>query len=354
MVLNPYGLGRIADALGVLMLVGVFQAVLKSCSSMLRFAHGRHVLVTFRGMMSLLLVIASVYFIFFIPVRRTARVPLFIDLSQSEDVYTPEDVEVVRGIDEEPAVVAGQEIAKLQSVELQEEMSQIQTSIQRVTARMRAIRASRFGDSEKENELPELQQTREALEKQLEELVERLGAMTLSARSSGVFIDPPERNDSREGSSELPGWQGVPLDPRNEGVTIPAGTLIGRVGQQGEFEGRIAFEESLLPEIAIGQRVDIVCEQNPHQIIHGRITRISQVSVDDGRLKNLLLWNLPVQLAADGTPRLATVYYEARVGLDISDPALRVFVPGAARIHLEPLPVATQISRFLQATFRAN
>lgn len=351
--LKPYGLERIADVLGVIMLLGVMRSGLRSAASFQREVRERRHVRPIRMVVSMGVLAALTGIVLFLPVSRTIKATAFVELADGEDLYLGTDGILQDARPPGGGVESHQQIARFDAPQLRATAAALQTSLIRAEARIAAIEAQRFDLERSVSELPELRETRRALAKQLQELQTKLDALELSAHNGGILVDPPHKLNADPDRDALPEWSGVPLDRRNANVSLAAGTLVARIGNPGQFEVRIAFPEQDLLDVEIGQRVDLVCEQYPHRTLAGEIVEISRLSVDERRIREFLLWKLPIQFQAEGGPRLGDVYYEARVKLLTSEPQLRVYAPGVARIHVTPIPIGERVVRFIASTFRS-
>jgi putative peptide zinc metalloprotease protein len=178
--------------------------------------------------------------------------------------------------------------------------------------------------------------------------------LTVRADSDGCFFDPKEQFSTPTSvePDELPNWDGYPLDAKNCGAVLPAGTVIGRISPPGAMVARMAVSEADLGEVRIGQRVRLISEQSPSRLLFGTVTDISPRVVDPDEVRLMLLWQLPFIFGADGRAMLEQPYHEVVARIEGRHDELRTFVPGIAGIEVRAESLSARMLRFCQQTFR--
>jgi putative peptide zinc metalloprotease protein len=202
--------------------------------------------------------------------------------------------------------------------------------------------------------LPTTRKKLESVTSELEQLEQQERTLTLRAPSAGQVLPPPIRR-SQTAAGMLPTWSGTPLDKRNAGATLAAGTLFCLVGDPQHCEARLAIEQEAVAAVAVGQQVELKLQQQPARTLVGRIAAISPLDLAETVPDELRAWDLPFQFDASGTPVLDGTYYQALVTLeDTGEIAATLRSRGKARIHVAPETLAETIRRWFHRTFRSS
>jgi putative peptide zinc metalloprotease protein len=152
---------------------------------------------------------------------------------------------------------------------------------------------------------------------------------------------------------QLASWSGRPLDARNVGTYLEAGTLLCRIAPRGHLEAILAIDQSQLDFVRAGQHVDLFLASQPGQTRPGRIATIAEqnMAASPTRLAARAGGELATRPDESGIERPLSVIYQASVPID--DPSGRTIVGGTgiARIHAGYQPVAYRLWRAACRTF---
>lgn len=354
LTLVEHGLQRLAPAVALLLLAGVLASVAAGIGTLLAEARRLGGRTGNRRAAVPIVAAAITAFVLFWPIPRTIRVSMFTDLANAQELCVCEPARLsARGaLPEELA--AGTIIAEFDAPLMQTEAAGLHAEIGLLDARIAAIRAS-IGEGLPEAELlPALIESAAAVRRQLAELQVRERRLTVRADSDGCFFDPQEQFSTPTSvePDELPNWDGYPLDAKNCGAVLPAGTVIGRISPPGAMVARMAVSEADLGEVRIGQRVRLISEQSPSRLLFGTVTDISPRVVDPDEVRLMLLWQLPFIFGADGRAMLEQPYHEVVARIEGRHDELRTFVPGIAGIEVRAESLSARMLRFCQQTFR--
>jgi putative peptide zinc metalloprotease protein len=200
--------------------------------------------------------------------------------------------------------------------------------------------------------------TQERLQEKKDELLHRVAdreRLTLRAPIAGVVIPSAAITSSKEQateSTELPRWSGSPLDEANLGTTLATGTELCLIGQSDQFEAIIAIDQGVVEFVVPGQKVELMIDHVPDEILTGEIVDIAEIDLDVAPRELIEHDEFPTRLDAEGVPRPLATAYQARVRLDPVASQLIVRATGLAKIQSLPQSAGQRLMRFFRQTFR--
>ena len=143
---------------------------------------------------------------------------------------------------------------------------------------------------------------------------------------------PPEWQSEPRKADELSGWRGSPLEERNRGAKLEAGTLFCLVGDPRRVEAVAIVDQSDVERIAVGARAELKFDQAAGEILSGTVTEVAELDVDVAPRQLAYGGELPVRKDNSGVARPLTASYQVRVELDPHDCKLLLGTPGRVKI----------------------
>ena len=248
------------------------------------------------------------------------------------------------------AVSAGDVIAELESPPLQREIDKLTRECDMLTLRCRNLDSRRGEDPEAAAAIPtaaeELAHARQRLEQRLEDQ----RRLQLQALVDGVVFaaaDVPEVQRGRE----LGAWTRTPLEPRNIGCWLAAGTVFCIVGQPHEFEALLVVGQSEIELVAAGQPVRLSLDQLPGKILEGTVAEVAAVNLEMIPPELVGARDTAVVRDKAGALKPAETSYQARVTIAERDLPISLRSRGRAKIRVGSVPLGQQLYRLFRQTF---
>ncbi len=264
-------------------------------------------------------------------------------------VYATVAGQLVTAAEEGQWAARGTVLAELHNHELARE---IQSLVGQQAVQLRHItnlRRQQFGDPQVAAELLAAEKTLQAIEGQLAEQRLLEARLTIRSPSAGVVLPPPDRT-STSPHGMLPSWSGSPLQSRNRGAYIEAGTLLCHVGDPRHLEAVVVVEPSQVELVQVGQRVQVYLAGGPAVALPGEVIAISEMNIDAAPPELVSTGDLPVQPEFDRRGTLSTPYYQAVVRLEPNSTDVLPGLVGRARIKVANQSLFTRFRRLLGQT----
>ena len=350
-LLQPFGLevlalfltfGSLAIAL-CRSVVGIVKSVIEAGSESMN----RMRIVT-SGVAVACIVLASLT----IPLPLRGHAPLVVEPMGLRNIYSQVDG-CVKQILVQPGqlVVAGQPLVTLQSDSLEAEHATILNRLRQQQLQTAFYRAT--GDSAGlDLALKSLSTATDELSR-IERQVRRLKIL---APCSGVLIEPPTQStNSLADNALLTGWQGSPLESRNHGAWLTAGSQIGSIAPNNEGWQAVLFvDQADRTDVQSGKDVEISLAHSPGRILRGRIQKIGtrEEEFAPTALSNKFGGGLPtVSDGRGGVERLTSATYRATVAIESPVTALATGMRGQARFQSSDTTLASFCHTWIRRTF---
>ncbi len=156
-------------------------------------------------------------------------------------------------------------------------------------------------------------------------------------------------NDSKaRRREEADGWTGTPLDAKNVGCYLTAGTEVCEVGPSSDRKIAMMVSQQEVELIRLGQHVRVFCPSPSRSIFRGTVESIESSPVYEQPIEVVVSGKIPVD-AVGGKPNrsLVPVY---RVNVELEEERtdqLPVRSVGTARVQLDRCSVFDRVHRFI-------
>ena len=306
-----------------------------------------------RTIISTCVCIAGLLFVMAIPIPIYRGVPLFAEPEGIRHVYASYDgVLTQRTAVQGETVKKGQVIAVLRNYEFEDQSRQIALEYQ--NAKVDSDTAHRTEDHasflEQETKLQQTLAMQEQLATQFEEL-------EIRAPCDGMVIWPEKRQavtqeQQRKGLST---WTNVPLDPQNEKCLFLEGDHLFSVAPSKKFVAKMVVDQHDRNDLDIETAVRIKFDHSPLEILHGKVTEISQ---EHSEVVPVLLTSkrggkIPTVTDSAGEERLTSNAYFVTASLEDSAPNSLVYLTrGKGRFLVSNRTTGQWIYRWFAITFR--
>lgn len=353
---EPYRLDVIGQALGTLAVVGLVLAPLRRVQRFLSVP-GRWTLVNKTRLSATLSVLGGLLLATcVVPLPHRVYAPLEVRPRDAQAVYAEAKGVLMRTLVKPgDRVVAGQPLVELADVDLALDVERLVGRRDEAKVVLASLHQQQFRDATADVRLTVAEQTATALEQLVAQRHRDLQRLVPKAPAAGTVLPPPEIPADRREAGELATWTGTPLDEWNLGATLPAGTMLCRIGDPARMEAVLVVDQGDVEFLKLGQAVEILLEELPGRTWHGTIREISKtdVKVTPRQLSNKAGGEVATKTDAGGGERPRSTSYQVRVQpLDDPDGLLRMGLSGRAQIHAGSQTAASMLARAFAKTFR--
>ena len=346
--LAPQGLGVVSVLLAAIVIAGLLAApVIRTVQWIRRPALERPIdrrrllpAVVVAGLAAAVLCMA--------PVPQHARAPLVVEPADATPVYAVTSGRLGEAVRCGSRVEAGDVLVRLENIDLEVQLAELNGRRARLEARIAAMEARRDRDPSAARSLPTERQSLQALERQLQLLEESRARLTLIAPRGGIVIPSPAV-ESDPTATEPPPLS--PIEPDQQGRFIPAGTLMCLVGETERVQVVLLVDDNAIDLVQPGQSVTLQMDAIPWQRPRGVVRGVSRQEMAPQQ-ENAASWvRLAAADAAGETTDARRVDFEARVELDKHDPRLRIGGRGSALVTVRSEPLGMRAYRALRRLF---
>ncbi|MDO5554024.1 MAG: biotin/lipoyl-binding protein [Planctomycetia bacterium] len=304
-------------------------------------------------------------FCLFVPLPYSVYAPVVLDLRSDPvitgNVLVPKtggqlvSIETMDG----QKVSKGQLLAQLKNPALDQQLAELQGQLSETEKEYEMY--SYFGNQQEAiARQKEILARYDALRNMIVTRLHEREQLALRAPVDGIVVSPYWRMDrekkNEDMSSQLPEWEGTPLQSRNLNTTLQPGTMFCAVGNPARMEAIIVVDQSKIDFVHKDQNVRIKMDELPGKTFRSTIFRT--IDIEHNRMENV-----PVQLSTKGGGAVATETveggierplspsYRVRVDLDNEDLMLKVGMTGQAKIHVKPQTLWQRFWRLVQDVF---
>ncbi len=352
--LKPYRLQVIAEGLAAASIAGIIGQPAWSVVRFFRIPGRRQEIKHKRLKLSLAVVTVVMALACVVPLPQRVYGTLDISPLDPHNVYVKVPGELVElRVRPGAKVEAGTTLARLENSELNLSIARLAAERDRFRAELASLRHRRFQDPIAADQVPEIEKTLAAYEKQLTQKLADRQSLTLVATRRGTVLPAPDQAKQPLAESELPTWFGNPFEPRNANCHLVDGTLFCRVGDPDRYEAVVILDQHDLGLVAVGQEVEVQLDTLPHQRLRGQVAEISKLDVklSPKHLSNKAGGELATRTDETGRERPLSVSYQVRVPLEAAGHELRTALRGRAKIHVAPEAAAPRLWRWFCQTF---
>ena len=351
-MLQPHGLQVIGHALLAVTVIGMLLAPLRSAANYVSTPGSLGRLRAGRISFTLLISMAIMAAILFVPLPRSTLVPASIQPRGAERVYVRAGG-ILTEVLVEPGdhVAAGDPLARVANPELMLRRADLAGKLERLQIRLRNLKRQQGQDPTADQQLPHVATALADLVDQRESLDREIDALTLRATQAGVVIAPPSRNEETA-ADDLSFWSGSALDRENLHCRLETGDLFCLIAAPSDWEAVLAVAQSDLGEVHAKQAVTIRLDQYASASLTGEITRLAENQIADrsdaSNVDPLLAQAVARWQHDDGMPPP----YLASVPLDHVEQRLLPGFTGEAKIRLRNRSLGQRAWRYLIETVR--
>lgn len=356
-LLEPYGLQLLGQLIA---LAAVYSLVVHPIVQVVRYfaVPGRLAMVK-RWRVSVTGAVVGVLLlvVLFVPLPYYVNCSFYVQPRDSAAVYV-----TVPGVTEEifvqpnEHVETGQKILQLRSSELDQMIARQTTELAISQARYIAAERMAHEPGSTINNIETTKKAFDAAERQLAQRTNERRRLEIVAPVAGTVLAAPyvARPDDTD-SGRLIAWYGHPLERRNRGAYLEAGTLVCQiVPDVSKLEAVLAIDQADIEFIRPDEPVVLWIRQLPGREFRSRVGRISPVkmtSVPKG-LSSQYGGDLVTTANPDGSDQPQSTTYQVSVVLNEVDARALAGATGWARVRAGHLTIGQRLWRTLWRTFR--
>lgn len=285
----------------------------------------------------------------FTPIPTRVTTLAMVQADDVAHVYVTAEGTLVHSVRPGTRVSKDDELARLVEPKLERELARLEGQVKEHRVRLDQLEKRRVQDPGIAIQIPTAKEALLDAEQQLARRKEDARRLILTAPRAGVVIDPPHQNRSQHGS--LNGWSGSPLDERNQGCYLNAGTTVCLVAEPTELSATLVINQDQIPLIRAGQSVRLRWDESPGNVQYGTITEVADLDIDLLTADLIRRIRLPTRFTASGQIKPVGTWYHARIRLDPSSDDLLPGTVGAAKVIVDPQSLFTQFRRWFGRTF---
>lgn len=288
-----------------------------------------------------------------IPVPSRIHVPVISEIDSDHRVYVQVDGRVIQTADAEQKVAEGDVLAVLKNEDLEADLLKTDGEIAIQRQHLESLELRSNNNPEAAAQIPTAESALEDLQQQRQVLQRQLDQLTIRAPADGVVIPAPHKVDQGDSDRFLVQWSGSPLDEKNRGCLLRRGELLCLIGDAHALQARLFVDQDQIELIRVGDPVSILFDGNSIHSIQGTVNEIStdqSVQIPRNLSANPALG---LERKEDGTVALIDGAYSVTAVLDETSP--QEILPGTcgrAVVVGRTQTLWQIVSRFIQLNFR--
>jgi len=355
---RPYGLEIIGHLLIAISMIGMVVIPMFKVAKFFAWPGRFREVKTFRFLTTCALVLLLTWAIFSIPVTHHVTASFVTRPVDAQMVYAiaPGTLTEVSLRPGDP-VSAGQQIARLESIDLEIETERLRGQSEQLNASIASYRAITGVNVANARLIAETKMKLDEVERQIELQDKVEGHLVSVAQRDGVILPPPNIPARPYDSSarQLRMWSGSPLDAENENLFVEPGTLICMVGDPDDMKATLAVEQSERALIEVSQRVRLMLDELPGVEFEGKVEFISQDPMTSvaRELSQNNGGGIATRVSASGEEVPMLTWYEVTVRIESQTeyPVMTGF-RGIAKIKTSNMPLGDRLIRYFTNVVR--
>lgn len=362
-IFEPYGLKPLGQAIALMSIWGLLGQPMVKLYKYFKVPGRLHKVKRVPLLITLLIIAGVIASIATVPLPSYVYAPAVIHPRGAASVYAKvpavlKEVLVEAG----DQVTAGQELARLESIDLEIEIARLEGEVAGYQVEIRSLSNLAFSEESAASQLAQVKTSLASAEEQLEKQREDAARLVLRAPKDGVIMSPDYRTDRGRDPKELSPWIGTPLSKKNLGATLEQGERFCRVGDPRALEARLAIAQNDIDLVTEGQEVRLMLNQSTDVVYRSAIRIISRDDLPESppRLSSLTGGPVATETDPSGAAKPLTPTFEAVVPLGdyaslkeegrSQHELLRVGLVGEAKITTEPRTLWQRFYRYLTRT----
>jgi len=273
---RPYRAENLVYTLGVVTVAGMCFRPLSGIWQLLRNPSLRFRMRRWRLISLALVALGLIAAFFYWPITRSVSGPAVLVPRETQPLYATSAGTLQFALPAGKQVQAGEELARLVDSQAQLAVVRQQGEVEVRQVRYEQLSAMRTWNSRFAQELPTAGAAVKDASAQLAQYQAKASELVIRAPTAGVIVAPPAIDESQREADRLAEWTGSPLEPRNQGCWIEAGTLLCTVADPKRLEVLVAVDQTDAPEVEAGQSVRLLLESSPVRVLKGEVIQVAR------------------------------------------------------------------------------
>lgn len=308
-----------------------------------------------RVTLTALVVIALIATVLWLPLPTHVNAPIYVTIRNAKNIVVIVEGTLRQCAPEGTTVRAGDIIAKLESRDLELNLSARRGELSRLRARLNGLESRRGEDITISPQIPTVREAIAGLEVEVQRLEAEAERLILRSPVDGIVI-ACEQVSAPEQTDGLRRWSGRPLDNENIGCFLKSGTTICQVGPMGPREGTVFLHQGQVELVRAGQAVRVKSKEQPGTAFRGSVKEVGSSEVTELPPEVLRSAIIPHSFDAEGKSRTIEPTFVASVELEsspnnASSEQLMHQSIGEASIAVAPESIGTRVKRLIYETF---
>ena len=356
-VLEPYGFKIVGQAIAMMSIYGLVGIPIVSAWKFFSIPGRWSAVKQVRLAVSLAVLALIVAGILFIPIPHNVYCSFKIQLQEAANVYVDVPgtlVEIHAGANQH--VTAGQKLAVLKSVELDRQITQLQTKFDMASTKFMLVSHAASSDGTR-GEGARIAESEAALKTASRTFTQRkldVGKLTITAPFDGYLFSPPRREEKTE-EGKLNLWDGVPLEEKNIGAWLDKKTVIAQiVPNMSKFKAVLAVDQTNIEFVRPDQKIELQLRQHPLQLYEATIGKFVPIKMQETprTLSSKNGGDILSTVNEEGQQVPASTTYMLTVPIEIDDAIVIGGGTGVAKIYAGKQTIGRRIWRLLSHTFQ--
>jgi putative peptide zinc metalloprotease protein len=348
--LNPLGLGVVVQLFAILSIGTIVMTPMATLVKFLRDPENRAQIhwPQFWSRSSAALV--GLLLLLYIPLPCRVTAGALAEDNEAQRVYVTFPGTLIEAVRIGQQVEQGQVIARLEEPRLKVALTQLEGELKQQRARLEQLERRRVGEPNIGQLIPTVRESVRDFEQQLDQRRHDAERLVLRSSRTGTILSAPHQSGGMK-SGSLAGWMGSPIDERNRGCFLRAGTTLCWVGSDHSPSAQMIINQDDINLVRVGQRVRLLWNELSGEIQEGKIVELAGFDLDSLSREAVIRLNLPARITPNGLIRPVGTWYQARVTLDETTSPLLHGSAGVAKIVVEPQSLGSRLLRWLKRTF---
>ena len=252
-------------------------------------------------------------------------------------------------------VSVGEPIVELRDVGLEQTIERLRGAVAEAESRYRSALHLAQRDPARAAELAGAEAQWKAARSDLQQRMQDVPLLTVSARRRGVLLTPSHVREPEPDADSLGSWHGTPLEPRNVGAYLEQQTLVARiVPDPRRLEAILAVDQGDIEFVQPDQTVELFVRQLPGTPLRSTTQSISPIRMKavPPALSSRTGGPLVTTTDASGNDVPQTPTYLVSVPIDCERLMLVDGATGRAKIRVGSQTIGWRIWRAICRTFR--
>jgi putative peptide zinc metalloprotease protein len=274
---RPHGLQNAAYALAAIALAGLWLRPAMAAGRLLANPAVRSRFRWMRLSVSGLVLAGLVAGVFFLPITRRVQAPLVVVPEKSHPLFAVTAGELEFAVEAGAAVKRGDVVARLRNETLELALAEQQGEVRELRTRLEQLRTLQASLPAAARLIPTTTAELTDAEVQLAEHKAIIESLEIRAPADGRVFAPPDRPAEERAARTLGGWRGSPLDSRNLGAWIEAGTPLAVLAEGGGgWKAWAGVEQADVPAVEPGQAARVLVNQQLAKVISGKVIDVAR------------------------------------------------------------------------------